>query len=499
MARGWDRLTEKLREMNDLASAYSLLEWDQASLMPPRGGEARARVVGTITRLSHERLVDAELGDLLDDLSDDETLDHVQAASVRILKRDRDKALKVPSDLVIALKEAEMRGYQAWSEARPNSDFEAFRPFMEETVRLKKQESDAIGYENERYDACLDHFEPGITAREVEVLFTDLTTSLQPLSEAILDAAGSKPAFLNAHYPRDPQVELCNALVDQLGFDREGGRLDFSPHPFSIVIAHGDVRQTLRVEENDVTMSIYAAIHETGHAMYDQGFPSEMAGLPVADAPSMGMHESQSRLWENHVGRSRAFSDYLLPKMKEVFGKQLGGTDPAEFHRGVNHPQRSLIRIKADEVTYNLHVALRFELELAMFRDELEVADLPDAWDAAMEKHLGIRPENHADGVLQDMHWSDAYFGYFPTYTLGTLYAAAFYDKMLAELGPVDDDLRKGDCSAVLRWLRENIHSRGYLYPAKELARRVLGTDLTPEPFLEHIRSKYSEIYSLSI
>jgi len=499
MAPAWDRLTEKLRELNDLASAYSLLEWDQASFMPPRGGEARARVVGTITRLSHERLIDAELGGLLDELADDKTLDPIQAASVRILKRDRDKATKVPVELVTALKEAERRGYQAWTEARPNSDFEAFRPFMEETVRLKKQESDAIGYENERYDACLDHFEPGITAREVEELFTDLTASLQPLSEAILDAARSKPTFLDAHYPSGPQVELCNALVDQLGFDREGGRLDFSPHPFTIAIAHGDIRQTLRVEENDVTMSIYAAIHETGHAMYDQGFPEEMAWLPVANAPSMGMHESQSRLWENHIGRSRAFTDHLLPKLKESFGEQLGATDPAEFHRGVNHPQRSLIRVKADEVTYNLHIALRFELELAMFRDELEVADLPDAWDAAMEKHLGIRPEDHAEGVLQDMHWSDAYFGYFPTYTLGTLYAAAFYDKMVADIGSVDVDLRTGDCSRVLGWLRENIHSQGYLYPAKELARRVLGEDLTARPFLEHLRSKYSEIYSLSI
>ena len=499
MATAWERLKDKLRALNDLRSTNALLEWDQASLMPPKGGGSRAQVVGTITRLAHEHLIDPELGDLLDELTEDGSLDQIQKASVRNLKRDHDKATKVPVELVTALKEAEMRGYQAWTEAKPASDFGLFRPFLEELVRLKKQEADALGYPNERYDACLDHFEPGMTAREVEALFSDLTAKLQPLAAAILDAAGPKPSFLMANYDHDKQVAFCNRLVDQLGFDREGGRLDFSPHPFSILIAHGDVRQTLMVEEHDLMMSIYAAIHESGHAMYDQGYPDEMAGLPVAEAPSMGMHESQSRMWENHIGRSRPFTEYLLPRLKELFGEQLGSTDPAEFYRGVNHPERSLIRIKADEVTYNLHVALRFELELALFRDELEVGDLPDAWDAAMEKHLGIRPEDHAHGVLQDMHWSDAYFGYFPTYTLGTLYAAAFYDKMIGDIGSIDDNLRAGDCSRVLGWLRTNIHSQGYLYPATELAERVLGTKLTAAPFVEHIRSKYGEIYSLSI
>lgn len=499
MNSGWERLRDKLREINDLRSATSLLEWDQAALMPPKGGEPRARAVGTLARLSHQRLIDPELGDLLDQLADDPSLDPLQKASVRILKRDRDKATKVPNDLVTALKETEMRSYRAWNDAKPKSDFELFRPFLAETIRLKKEEADALGYENERYDACLDNFEPGMTARAVESLFVELIADLQPLAAAILDAAGTKPKFLAARYEREKQIALCNALVDQIGFDRDGGRLDFSPHPFSIFIAHGDVRQTFKVEEHDLMMSIYAVIHESGHATYDQGLPEEMAGLPVGEAPSMGMHESQSRLWENHVGRSRAFTEYLLPKLKEVFGEQLGSTDPSEFYRGVNHPQRSLIRIKADEVTYNLHIALRFELELALFRDELEVADLPDAWDAAMEKHLGIRPEGHAQGVLQDMHWADGYFGYFPTYTLGTLYAAAFYEKMLADIGPVDDQLRTGDCSSVLGWLRTNIHSQGHLYPAKDLAHRVLGTDVSAAPYLEHIRSKYGEIYSLSI
>lgn len=499
MSSDWKQLLTKLRDMNDINSAYSLLEWDQASFMPRKGGPERARVVGTMARMAHERLIDPELGELLDRLQEDETLDQAQKASVYVLQRHRHKATKVPSDLVIALKESEMRGYQAWAETKRSSNFDSFRPFISETVRLKKEEADALGWTNERYDACLDHYEPDMKAVEVEALFTELIDGLQPMAAQILDAAGPKPDFLLETYDAQSQVDFCNALVDRIGFDREGGRLDFSPHPFTIRIAHGDVRQTLAVEEDDLMMSIYAAIHETGHALYDQGFPEEFAGLPIADAPSMGMHESQSRLWENHVGRSRAFTDHMLPLLKDRFDQQLGTTDPDEFHRGVNHPQRSLVRIKADEVTYNLHVALRFELELGLFRDELEVDDLPDAWDAAMEKHLGIRPQNHAEGVMQDMHWSDGYFGYFPTYSLGTLYAAAFFEKMTSDIGPVDDQLRAGDCSAVLGWLRDNIHSQGYLYPAKELAQRVLGTEISARPFLDHVRTKYSEIYPLSI
>lgn len=499
MQKLWDSLSARIREINDINSAYSLLEWDQAALMPPKGGEVRATALATMAKLSHERLVDPALGDLLDELSEDGSLDQIQAATVRVLKRERDKATKVPVKLVTELKEAEMRGYQEWVEARPASDFDRFRPFLENTIRLKKEEADALGWEVERYDACLDHFEPDMTTKELEVLFARLTEGLQPLAAAILDAAGDKPAFLNDTYEAAKQIDFCNELVDRIGFDRAGGRLDFSPHPFTMGIGHGDVRQTLRVEEDDLMMSIYAAIHETGHALYDQGFPESMRGLPVADAPSMGMHESQSRLWENHVGRSRAFSEYLLPGLKDLFGTQLGNVDPDEFYRGINHPERSLIRVQADEVTYNLHIALRFELELALFRDELQVADLPDAWDAAMEKHLGIRPENHSEGVLQDMHWSDGYFGYFPTYSLGTLYAAAFHEKLVADTGGVDDDLRRGDASRVLGWLRENVHSQGYLFTAKQLAMNILGVELTPDPFLNHIRTKYSEIYSLSI
>lgn len=499
MPNDWDRLLEKVREMRDLAGANALLEWDQASMMPPKGGDDRARAIGTLTRLYHERLIDPEVGDLLDRLGDETSLDETQAATVRVLKRERDKATKVPTDLVMALREAEIRGYQAWTDAKPASDFDAFRLPFEEIVNLKKQEADALGWEGERYDACLDYFEPSMTTAEVEALFIELIGGLEPMAQKILDAAGDEPSFLGATYPAEAQLAFCNDLVDRLGFDRDGGRLDFSPHPFTIGLGQGDVRQTLKIEEHDLMMSIYAAIHETGHALYEQGFPETMAGLPISDAPSMGMHESQSRLWENQIGRGRPFAEFLLSGLKSHFGEQLRSTDADEFFRGVNHPKRSLIRIKADEVTYNLHIALRFELELGLFRDELDVADLPDAWDAAMEKRLGLRPRNHAEGVLQDMHWATGYIGYFPTYTLGTLYAAAFHDKMVADLGSLDDELRAGDCSRVLTWLRDNIHSAGYLYPAKDLARKVLGAELSTQPFLEHVRSKYGSIYSLSI
>jgi carboxypeptidase Taq len=290
-------------------------------------------------------------------------------------------------------------------------------------------------------------------------------------------------------------MDFSHWLVRQLGFDTDAGRLDVSPHPFTSGVGRADIRQTTRTIPDELMASIYATAHETGHALYEQGLPEELLDLPVGTFPSLGLHESQSRLWENQVGRGRSFTTFMLPHLKEMFPAQLGDVTPAEFYRGVNDVRRTLIRVHADEVTYNLHLALRLEIELALFRDELEVADLPDAWDDAMEKHVGIRPPDAANGVLQDMHWSIGALGYFPTYTIGTLYAAAFFATAEQELGGLEDDLAKGEAGRLLQWLRDNIHSKAYLYPAKELARQVLGSELSVEPFLRYLRQKYSELY----
>jgi carboxypeptidase Taq len=499
MSKAWEKLLPHLREMVDIASAIKLMSWDQATLMPPQGNPARARSMATVESIAHQRLISPEVGDLLAELSEDDSLDQDQAASVRILKREYERATKVPAKLVHELAELRGTSYQAWTEARPQSDFSIFRPHLEKMIRLKKEEADAVGWESERYDALLDEYEPEMKTSDVEAMFTELADGLRPLLERIVAVSPRRAEFLSSSYDPTTQEAFCQWLVGALNFDSSSGRLDTSPHPFTMTIGPHDVRQTTRADKNDLLMSIYAAIHETGHALYEQGIPHELLDLPVGRAPSLGMHESQSRMWENLVGRSRPFTEFLLPHLKEHFEAQLGMISPDEFYAAANHVEPTFIRVTADEVTYNLHVLLRFELEVAMFRGELDVADLPNAWDAAMEKHLGGRPDSDANGVLQDMHWSTGIQGYFPTYTLGTIYSAAFFAKAKEDLGDLDDELRQGDTHRLLAWLRENIHSQGYRYPAKELAERVLGGPVSATPLLEYLRSKYSEIYDITL
>ena len=498
MSDAWNRLLPRLFELNDLRSAAALLQWDQAALMPPKGGPARARAMATIESTFHQRLVDPEIGELIGLLSDAD-LDEVTAAHVRVLKRHHARATKVPPELVRAIAEARGLAYQTWTMARPANDFKQFEPELGRLISLKKEEADAVGWEEERYDALLDVYEPDATTRDTEALFSELVRGLTPVADSILAAAGERPEWLHGDYDERTQEEFCSWLVAQIGFDFQGGRLDKSPHPFTMGIAPGDTRQTIRTDPRFLPTSIYAAIHETGHALYEQGIPTALAGLPAGTFASLGMHESQSRLWENQVGRSRAFTDWMLPHLKSRFESELGSITPEEFHRGVNHPSRGLIRVEADEVTYNLHVALRFELELDIFRDKLDVADLPGAWNDAMDKRVGIRPDSDANGVLQDVHWSIGSFGYFPTYTLGTLYAAAFFEVARAELDDLDNDLRRGETANLLHWLRERVHARAYLEPAKDIGEKIIGAPLTAEPFLSYLATKYSTIYEISI
>ena len=496
MSGSWDELLPRLREIDHLASAVRLLHWDQAVMMPPAGGASRAAAIATLQGLIHGRFTAPEVGGLLGELAEDDSLDDDQRAHVRVFRRDYEKATKVPPELVKELAELEGLTYQAWTEARPASDFEILRPHLERMLELKKEQADALGWEGERYDALLDTYEPDMTTAEVEAMFAELGEGLRPLVEEVLESAPHPPEFLSRTYDPAKQEAFSQWLVGRLGFDTSAGRLDTSPHPFTAHIAAGDVRQTTKADPRDLMMAIFATIHETGHALYEQGIPERLLGLPSSRPASLGLHESQSRMWENQVGRSRAFTEFMLPHLKERFPEELGMISPDEFYTGANHPRRTPIRVTADELTYNLHVALRFELELALFRDQLAVADLPDAWDAAMEKHLGIRPESHSDGVLQDMHWSIGALGYFPTYTLGNLYAAAFYAKAREDLPGLDEDLRAGDGSRLLAWLRAKVHVHAYLRPAKEIGEEIIGGPLTARPLLDYLGQKFRALYA---
>lgn len=497
--KAWSSFVERVNEMEDISSVVRLAHWDQEVMMPPSGGPARARALATMQGLAHSKLTDPEFGSLLDELAGDDSLKPHQAASVRIAKRDYDRATKVPEALVREIAELEATAYQTWTKARPANDFKMLQPCLEKMISLKKQEADAIGWTGERYDALIDQFEPDMLAGEVEEMFKGLKESLLPVAEKILDAAGEQPDFVSRTFEEKKQEEFSQWLVRELRFDTEAGRLDTSPHPFTMPVGPGDVRQTTRTEPNLIMGSIYASIHETGHALYEQNIPQKWHGLPVASVPSLGLHESQSRLWENQVGRSRAYCGFMAAKLTLMFPEAMSGVDGEAFYRGANHPERSLIRVYADEVTYNLHVGLRFELELALFRDELEVKDLPGAWNESMERWIGVQPSDDADGVMQDMHWSIGALGYFPTYTLGTLYAAAFFHKAEAEIEGLDDDLANGDVTRLLAWLEENIYSQGHLYSAKELARRVLGEPISAKPFVDYLSDKYADMYGLSL
>ncbi|MGI8407854.1 MAG: carboxypeptidase M32, partial [Actinomycetota bacterium] len=473
--------------------------WDQQVKMPPKGGPARSRSIATLQAIFQSKLTDPEIGSLLTERSEDDALEPHQAASVRIMKRDFDRAIKVPESLVREIAELEGTAYEVWTKARPANDFPMLEPYLTKMVDLKKQQADAIGWEGERYNALLDEYEPWMTATEVESMFGELTTGLEPLVGAIVDAAGDIPSFTTRTFDAARQEAFSQWLVKELHFDTEGGRLDTSPHPFTATVSAGDIRQTTRADPDNIMMSIFATMHETGHALYEQGLRTAWADLPVGKVPSLGMHESQSRLWENLVGRSRSYCNFMHTHLKRSFPDEMHDVDDETFYRGAKHPRRSLIRITADEVTYNLHVALRFGLELALFRDDLQVSDLPGAWNERMEKWLGIIPPSDADGVMQDVHWSAGLFGYFPTYTIGTLYASAFFGTAKAELGNLDDDLARGDTSRLLAWLQENIYSQGYLYPAKELGQKVIGAPISAAPFLGYVKEKYGALYGLDL
>jgi carboxypeptidase Taq len=494
----WTELSARMREFADLAHVNALLGWDQETCMPLRGGDARARQQATMRVMLHERMVDPRLGELLD-RAEDEQLDTARAAMVRIMRRDRRRAMQLPPPFVRRLALAEGRGVNAWRTARQEGDFELYRPVLEQVIALKREQADLIGYEGERYDALLDQYEPGMRVARLEPLLVQLRDELQELLSAIV-AAGQlpTPAFEGRVFPDDAQWDFTMRLLADIGYDLSGGRQDRSAHPFTMAVALGDVRVTTRIDERHPLAAIYATIHEAGHGMYEQGFDPAYEDTPIDDAPSLGLHESQSRLWENIIGRSREFWEHYAPVMREMFPEAMGDAGADELFRAANRVEPTLIRVEADEITYNMHVLIRFELELALMRDELEVAELPGAWNDAYERQLGVRPPNDALGVMQDIHWSHGSFGYFPTYTLGNIYASLLWDTYRSANPDAAEQIRRGEFSQLLGWLRENVHRQGYLELGEDLVRRVTGSGLDHAPFMRYLWQKYGSLYGIS-
>jgi len=485
----------------DLRAAAAVLRWDQETYMPPNSTAGRAEQLGTLTRLAHDLLVsprtkellvaaEAEVG-RLDPDSD-------EAGLIRMLRRDYDRLSRLPADFVAARARAASLSTQIWREARRRDDFEAFRPALTEMVEFARREADYLGFQDHPYDALLDHYEPGMTSREVDALFARLREVTVPLVRVVVERGRPvEHAFLDEEFDPAQQRAFGIMVAEAFGFDFSRGRLDESAHPFATSFHPDDVRITTRYRRDYLPSAIFAIFHEAGHAMYEQGIPPALARTCIGHGASLGLHESQSRMWENLVGRSRVFWQQFYPTLQDRF-PPFRRVDLEAFYRAINRVEPSLIRVEADEVTYNLHIMLRYELEKRLLDGSLAVKDLPEAWRERMRAYLGVTPPTDADGVMQDIHWSSGSIGYFPTYTLGNVLSVQLFEAACRARPALLDDIGRGQFGTLLGWLREHVHRHGRKFLPREIIRRATGSDLTPEPYLQYLRRKVSEVYGVA-
>ncbi len=501
MNKTFQALKTRLIEINDLSSAAGLLYWDQSTYMPPGGAAARARQTATLSRLAHEKFTEPGIGKLLDALgSYEETLnyDSDEASLLRVTRRKYERATKIPADFMAEVTNHTSASYQVWTEARPANDFERVRPYLEKTLDYSRQAANFFpGYEHIA-DPLIAESDYGMKASDIKRIFAALRSQLVPIAKTITAQPLADDSCLRGNFPEEKQLAFGMDIAQQFGYELNRGRMDKTHHPFMTKFSLGDVRITTRAKEDELSDAIFCTFHETGHALYEQGIRMEFEGTPLARGTSSGVHESQSRLWENIVGRSRGFWEHFYPKLQNTFPEQLDAVTSEQFYRAINKVERSLIRTEADEVTYNLHVMLRFDFELMMLEGELEIRDLPDAWRDRFEADFGMTPPDDKDGVLQDVHW---YFGLiggaFQGYTLGNILGAQFF-KTATEAHPViQNDIGKGKFSTLHNWLKDNLYQHGSKYTAPELIERATGTSLSIAPYVAYLIKKYGELYDL--
>jgi carboxypeptidase Taq len=492
----YEQLIGHVRDLRILESCGSVLGWDERTYMPRHGSVHRGEQMALLARLTHDMLTAPQIGELLAQVQ--VAPDSIEASNVREIQRAYDRAVKLPRELVEELARVTTQAQQVWQDARRDNDFEAFQPWLERIVKLKRQEAQAIGYEGVPYDALLDEYEPGATTAEVTRVFAELRAALVPLVAAVLESGKEpKAELLEREYPVERQAIFGQAAAAAIGFDFRAGRLDITTHPFCSTSGPGDVRLTTRYNPRHFTEGFFGILHEAGHGIYEQGLPAEHFGTPCGSAASLGIHESQSRLWENLVGRSPVFWEHFLPRARQVFFDALQDVTADDWLLAINDVRPSFIRIEADEATYNLHIILRFELEQALVSGDLHPGEVPGAWDEKFRQLLGLTPPSAAKGCLQDIHWSFGGIGYFPTYTLGNLYAAQFMEQARADLPDLDDDIRRGEFVPLKGWLNEKIHRHGQRWRACDLCRRVTGRELSPGPLVKYLHGKYAALYGL--
>jgi len=493
-------LKRRLLEISDLGAASSVLSWDQATYMPKEGAAARGRQGATLQRLAHEKFVDPALGRLIDTLaSKAASLSEDNAALVRVVQRNFTKATKVPAEYVARAAALGAASYDAWTRARPANDFAAMVPFLEQLLDISREYAEFFAPYGHIADPFIDDAEEGMTTASVQKLFKALRRELVPLVRAIAEQAPADDRCLHQTFGEPAQLAFGLQAAQRMGYDLDRGRLDKTHHPFCTRFSAGDIRITTRVREDDLGDALFSTLHEAGHAMYEQGVSAAFDGTPLGHGVSAGVHESQSRLWENVVGRSRGFWEHYFPKLQQSFPEQFADVTLDTFYRAINKVERSLIRTDADEVTYNLHIMLRFALELDMLEGRLRIKDLPEAWRAGMKSDLGVTPPDDRDGCLQDVHWyGGGIGGAFQSYTIGNILAAQFYGAAVKAHPEIPREIASGTFAALHGWLVDNVYQHGRKYRPDELVQRATGSSMRMEPYVAYLRGKYGELYRLS-
>lgn len=496
-----EQLKTYLAEIVDLVYIGNLLGWDQETNMPPAGVKERGEQMATLARLVQQRMTSDELLRALEEAEAEVTgldPDSNEVRLVKVTRREVDKRVKVPSRYYEELSQLAVESYAAWKQAREQDHFEHFRPYLERVVELRREFASYFSPYDHVYDPLLNEFEPGLKTREVQQIFNEL----RPQQVALIQEITSRPQVddspLHQHFDPQKQWDFGVEVITKFGYDWERGRQDKAAHPFTTSFGMNDVRITTRILEDYVGSALFSTMHECGHALYDLGSDPALARTPLAGGSSLALHESQSRLWENLVGRSKPFWEHFYPRLQAYFPEQLGSVSLETFYKGINKVQPSLIRVEADEATYNLHVMLRLDLEIQLMSGELETKQLPEAWNSHMQEYLGLTPHNNADGVLQDVHWSHGYIGYFPTYALGNLISVQLWEAIHKEIPNLEDQIRRGEFGELLSWLREKIHRHGGKFEAPELVQRITGQAITPQPYIHYLRQKYGGIYGFS-
>jgi carboxypeptidase Taq len=496
-------LKRRLLEISDLSAAASVLGWDHATYMPKLGAHARARQGAILNRLAHEGSVDPALGRLLDALAPyAETLppDSDDARLIRVARRDFERAVKVPADFIAKLSAFGSATYDAWTRARPANDFAAMQPLLEQAIDLTRQYAEFYAPYDHIADPLIDSADEGMTTTSVRALFSALRAELVPLVHAITEQPVADDSCLAGPFPERAQLDFSLEVATQFGYDLDRGRLDKTHHPFCTKFAADDVRITTRVNEKDLGDALFSTLHETGHALYEQGVSSALEGTPLGYGTSAGVHESQSRLWENIVARSRRFWQHFYPALQKVFPERLGNVPLETFYRAINKVQRSLIRTDADEVTYNLHVMMRFELEIELLEGRLAVKDLPEAWRTRMQSDLGVIVPDDRNGCLQDVHWySGTIGGGFQGYTIGNILSAQFYAAARRACPEIDDEIAAGQFAGLHDWLEKNLYRHGRKFPPNDIVRRATGEPISIAPYMAYLRGKYGELYQLPV